>query len=99
MTTTVDGAKFVSFTTKSKEPDGSYLVSGRITDSTLDLDKQRVDPEWAEIAVNKWAKTYGNIREMHQPIAVGKCKSLTGSGVNGFRHHGQDRGPWRDSQT
>jgi len=84
MTTTVDGAKFVSFTTKSKEPDGSYLVSGRITDSTLDLDKQRVDPEWAEIAVNKWAKTYGNIREMHQPIAVGKCKSLTGSGVNGF---------------
>ena len=84
MTTPVDGSKFVSFTTKSKEPDGTYLVSGRITDSTLDLDQQRVDPEWAEVAVNKWAKTYGNIREMHQPIAVGKCKSLSGSGEDGF---------------
>ena len=82
--TAVDGSKFVSFTTKNKEPDGSYLVSGRITDSTLDLDQQRVDPEWAEVAVNKWAKTYGNIREMHQPIAVGKCKSLSGSGIDGF---------------
>ena len=84
MATSLDGEKFVAFTGKSKEQDGSYLVTGRITDDTLDLDQQRVDPDWADVAVAKWAKTYGNIREMHQPIAVGKCKSLSGSGATGF---------------
>jgi len=82
--TMTDGYKFVAFTGKSKEPDGSYLVSGKITDSTLDLDQQRVDPEWAEKAVGDWFRDYGNIREMHQPVAVGKAKSLSGNGSDGF---------------
>jgi hypothetical protein len=84
MTTPVDGSKFVAFTGKAKQDDGTYLVSGRISDTTLDLDQERCDAEWLGKAATAWFKDYGNVREMHQPVAVGKAKSLTGSGVNGF---------------
>jgi len=84
MTTAIDGYKYVSFTTKAKQEDGSYLVSGRISDTSLDLDGERCDGVWLEKAARDWFKDYGNIREMHQPVAIGKAKSLTGSAVEGF---------------
>jgi hypothetical protein len=84
MTTPVDGHKYVAFTTKAKQDDGTYLVSGRISNTSLDLDGERCDATWLEKAANDWFKDYGNIREMHQPVAIGKAKSLTGSAVDGF---------------
>lgn len=84
MTTAIDGYKFVSFTGKSKEKDGTYLVHGRITDTSLDLDQQRMDATWADVAVPDWQKKYGNIREMHQPVVVGKSKSLSGNATDGY---------------
>ena len=84
MTTDVDGYKYVAFTTKSKEPDGSYLVSGRISDTSLDLDGQRCDADWLEREAHAWFKKYANIRVMHQPVCVGKAQSLSGNAVDGF---------------
>ena len=84
MATEIDGYKFVSFTGKAKQPDGTYLLHGRITDDTLDLDGQRVDKKWADTAVQEWYDGQANIRDMHEPCVVGKAKSLTGSGDTGF---------------
>ena len=84
MTTAIDGQKFVAFTSKAKQPDGSYLVSGRISDTSLDLDGERCDGEWLEKAAKTWFKDHGNIRDMHQAVAIGKAKSMTGSAVDGF---------------
>ena len=84
MTTAIDGHKYVAFTTKAKQDDGTYLVSGRISNTSLDLDGERCDATWLEKAAGDWFRDYGNIREMHQPVAIGKAKTLTGSAVEGF---------------
>ncbi len=42
----------------------------------MDSDEQIVDPEFANRAMAKWFATRANVREMHQPSAVGKGVQL-----------------------
>jgi hypothetical protein len=53
-----------------KQEDGSLLVSGIATDSSIDSDQQICDPEWLKSAMPNWFK-WGNIREQHSHIAAG----------------------------
>lgn len=53
-----------------KQEDGSLLVSGIATDSSVDSDQQICDPEWLKSAMPNWFR-WGNIREQHSHIAAG----------------------------
>jgi len=53
-----------------KQEDGSLLVSGIATDSSIDSDQQICDPEWLKSAMPNWFR-WGNIREQHSHIAAG----------------------------
>lgn len=53
---------------------GTRTVTGYATTGGLDLDGQRCDPKWLKSAIPEWM-TWGNIREMHSPSAVGTAKS------------------------
>ena len=44
---------------------------GPATTDDVDTDRQIVDPEFASRGLSKWLATGGNIREMHQPKAIG----------------------------
>jgi len=57
--------------TYKEAPDGSLYVYGVATDPTLDLDKQRCDPEWLKSAMPAWFSTGANVREQHSAIAAG----------------------------
>lgn len=66
----------------SKQPDGTMLVHGLISDDTLDLDQQRCDPEWLKTAVPDWFKI-GNIREQHDSKrAAGKATEHEANGTS-----------------
>jgi hypothetical protein len=56
---------------KSKDEAGHVVVKGIASDDTLDLDNQRVDPDWLNSALPEWFNI-GNIREMHTMKAIGK---------------------------
>ena len=66
--------------TKTEEqPDGTILVFGTATDTTLDRDQQRMDQQWLDKAMPQWMAEGGNIREQHDPrravgVAVGLHK-------------------------
>jgi hypothetical protein len=67
---------YMPFLTKEKQPDGTLLVTGVASDSSLDRDYQIADPEWLRKAAPKWFAESGNIREQHDPhkaagVAVG----------------------------
>lgn len=49
---------------------GDLIVYGKATGPDLDLDGQICDPKWLKKAMPEWF-TFGNIREMHGPIAAG----------------------------
>ena len=55
---------------KSYDEDGSLIVVGKATGPDLDLDEQVCDPAWLREAMPAWMK-FGNLREMHQPVAAG----------------------------
>jgi len=60
------------------QPDGSVLVYGcPANPETLDNDDQIADAGWLKEALPAWFHSYGNLREMHQPSAVGTAKKLT----------------------
>lgn len=61
--------------------DGFLYVTGLVSDDTLDLDQQRCDPQWLDVSVPKWLKSAGNVRLMHQPVAVGKAQSIEKQGT------------------
>lgn len=62
---------WAEITKSEQQPDGTLLVTGSVSDETLDIDKQIADGEWLKGAVPAWFRTGGNVREMHQPIAAG----------------------------
>lgn len=67
-----DKASLYAELTKSEEQeDGSLLVTGTVSDDSIDIDKQIADGDWLKGAVPNWFTTGGNVREMHQPIAAG----------------------------
>jgi hypothetical protein len=53
-----------------RDANGDLLVYGKATGPDLDLDGQICDPSWLKSAAPEWM-TWGNVREMHQPIAAG----------------------------
>jgi hypothetical protein len=71
---------FVPFAKSERQADGSVVVYGKVTDATVDLDGQIADPTWSKAALGDWFERAANIREMHQPSAVGKGLELTVDG-------------------
>lgn len=49
---------------------GDLMVYGKATGPDLDLDGQICDPKWLKTAMPAWME-WGNVREMHGPIAAG----------------------------
>lgn len=62
-----------------RDANGDLLVYGKVTGPDLDLDGQICDPTWLKSAMPAWME-WGNIREMHQPIAAGIGVELTAIG-------------------
>lgn len=60
--------------------DGSVVVWGPCTTDDVDSDRQIVDPEFAAKGLSKWLATGANIREMHQPKAIGVGMELQREG-------------------
>lgn len=56
-----------------KQSDGTLLVTGIATDSSLDSDEQICDGEWLKSAMPNWFR-WGNIREQHSNIAAGVAR-------------------------
>lgn len=66
---------------KKDQPDGSVMVYGiPCMPGTLDVDGQKADPKWLRGALDRWYQTGANVREMHQPSAVGKGTELDWKG-------------------
>ena len=68
---------------KSYNEAGDLIVTGKATGPDLDLDFQRCDPEWLKSAMPAWME-YGNVREMHQPIAAGIGLELEDNGSDWY---------------
>jgi hypothetical protein len=77
--TTID--VYAAITKREKDPvTGFWTVYGKATGPDLDLDEQRMDPDWLAKAVPDWFETGANVREMHKASAVGKGTDLTKDG-------------------
>lgn len=71
---------YAATVTKSERDDaGDLIVYGKATGPDLDLDAQVCDPAWLKSAMPAWM-TWGNLREMHQPIAAGVGIELAAEG-------------------
>lgn len=66
-----------------KADNGDLMVYGKATSPDLDLDGQRCDPNWLKSAMPAWFE-WGNIREMHGPIAAGVGVELEEKGDDWF---------------
>ena len=76
---------FAPITKREKDPVTGYVtVYGKMTGADVDLDEQRMDPDWLAKAVPAWFETGANVREMHKPSAVGKGTELTKIGDDYF---------------
>lgn len=65
--------------TKIEKPDASTrVVFGKATGSDLDLDHQIIDEDFAREGLERWFKSFGNIRQMHstQMPPAGKAIDL-----------------------
>lgn len=65
------------------EETGDLIVYGKATGPDLDLDEQICDAEWLKKAMPDWFE-WGNIREMHQPVAAGVGIELEQQGDDWF---------------
>ena len=61
---------FIPILKYDKQPDGTLIVRGIATDSSIDSDDQICDPDWLKTAMPAWFR-WGNIREQHSNIAAG----------------------------
>ena len=66
--------------TYKRGDDGFLYVTGKMSDDTLDLDSQIVDPDWLDAEAPDWFKI-GNTRVMHQPVVGGKATKLVKNGT------------------
>ena len=62
---------FAEITKSDVHEDGTLMVHGRVSDETLDIDKQVCDGSWLAQAIPDWFKSGGNLRYMHQNHAIG----------------------------
>lgn len=70
---------YTQFSKVEAQEDGTAIVFGTVSSESLDGDNQITDIEWFRKASAEWSKL-GNIREMHQPSAVGKGIELIDNG-------------------
>lgn len=77
-TTTAYAAEIVKW---DRDADGDLIVYGKATGPDLDLDGQICDPTWLKSAMPTWME-FGNVREMHQPIAAGIGVELEEQGTD-----------------
>lgn len=61
---------------KAEDDPNVRNVYGLVSDTHTDMDRQRCDGPWLRGALTNWFNEWGNIREMHQPKAVGKAVAL-----------------------
>lgn len=66
-------------TKAERDAAGDLIVYGKATGPDVDLDAQICDPAWLKSAMPAWM-TWGNLREMHQPIAAGIGIELAATG-------------------
>ncbi|WP_214103227.1 hypothetical protein [Acrocarpospora catenulata] len=76
---TITHAYAADITKFERDADGALIVYGKATGPQLDLDAQICDPEWLKKAMPAWME-FGNIREMHGPIAAGVGIELEAKG-------------------
>ncbi|AFK87713.1 hypothetical protein Tsac_2860 [Thermoanaerobacterium phage THSA-485A] len=69
----IESTLYIPFRKVEDMPDGSVTVYGLCSGPDTDLDGQKMDMEWLKRAMPEWM-LFGNIREMHQPKAVGKAQ-------------------------
>jgi len=74
MTADIDKLVYAPFVKVDEADDGSLYVYGKVADDSIDLDQQICDTGWLSEALPEWYRDWGNIREMHQPSAVGVAK-------------------------
>lgn len=77
-TTTAYAAEIVKY---ERDEQGDLIVYGKATGPDLDLDGQICDPDWLKRAMPTWME-FGNVREMHQPIAAGIGVTLEEQGTD-----------------
>lgn len=73
----------VPVTKRRNNADGSVTISGPVTDDSLDLDGQIVDPTSAAKALQDWFDDFGNIRQQHSAALPPAGKALSLKFVNG----------------
>ncbi|WP_327088543.1 hypothetical protein OIE66_40545 [Nonomuraea sp. NBC_01738] len=76
---TITHAYAATVTKSERDAAGDLIVYGKATGPDVDLDAQICDPAWLKQAMPAWM-TWGNLREMHQPIAAGIGIELAASG-------------------
>jgi hypothetical protein len=77
-TTTAYAAEIVKY---DRDENGDLIVYGKATGPDLDLDGQICDSGWLKSAMPTWME-FGNVREMHQPIAAGIGVELEEQGTD-----------------
>ena len=77
-TTTAYAADIVKY---ERDENGDLIVYGKATGPDLDLDGQICDSKWLKSAMPSWME-FGNVREMHQPIAAGIGLELEEQGTD-----------------
>ena len=68
-------------TKAERDSNGDLIVYGKATGPDVDLDEQICDPDWLRSAMPSWME-WGNLREMHQPIAAGVGLELQEQGTD-----------------
>lgn len=76
---TVTRAYAAEITKAERDANGDLIVYGKATGPDVDLDAQICDPKWLKSAMPSWME-WGNLREMHQPIAAGVGLELAAEG-------------------
>lgn len=72
----IEQSFFVPFVKTVQNDDGTVTVIGKPSTETVDFDDQIVDKDFMKRALPQWMAGWANIREMHQPKAVGKGERL-----------------------
>lgn len=68
---------FAQITKVDKNPDGTLFVTGKVTGTDLDSDKQRMNAAFLAKAMPRWMSTAGNVREGHGSTVAGVGVELT----------------------
>jgi hypothetical protein len=76
---TVTHAYAAQITKAERDANGDLIVYGKATGPDIDLDEQICDPAWLKSAMPEWM-SWGNMREMHQPIVAGIGRELDAKG-------------------